>query len=172
MTALINDLLSYTRAAQYEQEPPAHIDAGQVLAEVFDRLRGPIEVAGARVVAEHLPTVVMHKSRLAQQFQNLSSNALKYRGSEPPQIAITAEVRDGWYVFSVSDNGIGIASQFAHQIFGLFKRLHRPDQYSGSGMGLAICQRIVGQYGGRIWLQASDLDKGSTSCFSVPCRNQ
>jgi light-regulated signal transduction histidine kinase (bacteriophytochrome) len=112
--------------------------------------------------------VTMHEGRLAQLFQNLIGNALKYRSKEVPYVQVTADQRDGWSVFSVIDNGIGIESQFAEQIFGLFKRLHPRSQFPGSGIGLAICQRVVEQYGGRIWLEQSELGRGSTFSFSVP----
>jgi light-regulated signal transduction histidine kinase (bacteriophytochrome) len=117
-----------------------------------------------------LPVVAMHESRLAQVLQNLVGNALKYRRSEPPRVHISASEKDGWCVLSVTDNGIGIEPQFADSIFGLFKRLHTRDQYPGSGIGLAICQRIVERYGGRIWLEKSAPAEGSTFCFSVPVR--
>jgi len=119
-----------------------------------------------------LPMVAVHESRLAQLFQNLISNAIKYRGKEAPRIHIAAHQRDGWCVFSVSDNGIGIEAQYAERIFGLFKRLHGRDEYPGSGIGLAICQRVVEQYGGRIWLEQSTPGEGSTFCFSVPSRSR
>jgi PAS domain S-box-containing protein len=170
MSALIQDLLSYSRATKFEEGAPPCVDSGQVLAEVLDSLRGPIEEAGATVIAGELPLVAMHKGRLAQVLQNLVSNAIKYRGKGVPQVRIAAEERDGWCVFSVTDNGIGIAPQFAEQIFGLFKRLHHHDEYPGSGIGLAICQRIVEQYGGRIWLEQSAFGRGSTFCFAVPWR--
>jgi light-regulated signal transduction histidine kinase (bacteriophytochrome) len=105
---------------------------------------------------------------LAQVLQNLISNAIKYRGTDPPRIHLEARRQGNVWVFSVSDNGIGIEEQFSQQIFGLFKRLHTQAQYEGTGMGLAICQRIVEQYGGRIWLANSAPGKGSTFCFSIP----
>ena len=170
MSTLIQDLLSYSRATKFEEGPPPCVDSGQVLAEVLDSLRGPIGEAGASIIAGELPVVAMHKGRLAQIFQNLISNAIKYRGRDVPKVHITGEERDGWCIFSVNDNGIGIAPQFAEQIFGLFKRLHHHDEYPGSGIGLAICQRIVEQYGGRIWLEQSSPGRGSTFCFSIPWR--
>jgi signal transduction histidine kinase len=112
----------------------------------------------------------MHEGRLVRLLQNLVGNALKYRGEPPPRVHLSATERDGWTVFSVADNGIGIDPQYADQIFGLFKRLHSREQYPGSGIGLAICQRIVEQYGGRIWLERSVRGEGSTFCFSIPAR--
>ncbi len=153
MSALIQDLLAYTKATKYAEGQPASVDAEKVLAGVLEYLKGLLEETGATVTSAPLPAIHIHESRLAQLFQNLISNAVKYRGKEAPRVHISADERDGRCVFSVSDNGIGIESQYAEQIFGLFKRLHARDQYPGSGIGLAICQRIVEQYGGRIWLE-------------------
>ena len=172
MSALIQDLLSYSRATKFEEGPPPCVDSKQVLTEVLDSLRGPLEEAGATVIAGELPLVAMHKGRLAQLFQNLISNAIKYRGTAAPRVRISAEEHDGWCLFSVADNGIGIAPEFAEQIFGLFKRLHHQDEYPGSGIGLAICQRVVEQYGGRIWLEKSAPGRGSTFRFAIPWRAQ
>jgi PAS domain S-box-containing protein len=168
MSELISDLLAYTRATKYEEGSPPQIESGAVLKNVLDGLRAAIEEAGAAVVAEGLPVVAMHECRLAQLFQNLISNAIKYRSKEVPCVRVTAERRDGWIVFSVIDNGIGIEPQYAEQIFGLFKRLHPRSEFPGSGIGLAICQRVVEQYGGRIWLEDSAIGRGSTFCFSIP----
>ncbi len=105
---------------------------------------------------------------LTQVFQNLISNSIKYRGEEPPRIHISSQRIDGWCVFSVADNGIGIEPEYGQQIFGLFKRLHGHEEYPGNGIGLAICQWLVEHYGGRIWLEKSELGAGATFCFSVP----
>jgi PAS domain S-box-containing protein len=168
MSALIADLLAYTRATKYEEGEPSRIESSQALESALKSLGGAIQETGATVIAGDLPAVTMHEGRLAQLFQNLIGNALKYRSKEVPYVQVTADQRDGWSVFSVIDNGIGIESQFAEQIFGLFKRLHPRSQFPGSGIGLAICQRVVEQYGGRIWLEQSELGRGSTFCFSVP----
>jgi len=172
MNALVEDLLAYTRATRYAEGPPPRVDSAVVLAGVLESLRGPIEEAGAAVTSSELPAVFIHENRLAQLLQNLISNAIKYRGTEAPRVHVSACVRDGWCVFSVADNGIGIEPQYADQIFELFKRLHGREQYPGSGIGLAICQRIVEQYGGRIWLDTSDPGRGSTFCFAVPSRTR
>jgi PAS domain S-box-containing protein len=170
MHALLDDLLTYTKATKYEEGAAPSVDAGRVLQDVLKSLRGLIEEAGATVTAGDLPVVAMHESRLAQLLQNLISNAIKYRSREVPRVHIAADQRDGWCTFSVVDNGIGIEPQFAEQIFGLFKRLHGRDEYPGSGIGLAICQRVVEQYGGRIWLEQSAPGRGSTFCFALPSR--
>jgi PAS domain S-box-containing protein len=170
MEKLVQDLLAYTNATKYDDGVPPEVDAGRVLAAVLENLKAQLEQAGAVVTQTALPVVAMHESRLAQVLQNLVGNALKYRRSEPPRVHISASEKDGWCVLSVTDNGIGIEPQFADSIFGLFKRLHTRDQYPGSGIGLAICQRIVERYGGRIWLEKSAPAEGSTFCFSVPVR--
>jgi PAS domain S-box-containing protein len=170
MSVLIQDLLAYTRATKYEDGVAPAVEAKNVLSTVLQDLQPAIQETGATVIAEELPIVAIHEGRLAQLFQNLIGNALKYRAQAPPRIDIKADDRDGWCVFSVTDNGIGIEPQFAEQIFGLFKRLHGRDEYPGSGIGLAICQRVVEQYGGRIWLEQSAPGQGSTFCFAIPAR--
>ena len=172
MTALIQDLLAYTRVTKYEEGPPQSVDSGRVLAGVLEDLRVAIEEAGATVVTGEMPQAAMHPTQLAHLFQNLISNAIKYRDKEAPCVQVTGYERDGWCVFSITDNGIGIEPQFTEQIFGLFKRLHGRDEYPGSGIGLAICQRIVEHYGGRIWLEHSEPGRGSTFCFSIPSRQR
>jgi PAS domain S-box-containing protein len=172
MSALIQDLLAYTRATKSEEGPPPSVDSGRVLAGVLQDLRAAIEEAGATVTAGEMPVLAIHPTRLAHVFQNLISNAIKYCSKEAPRVQVAGSERDGWCVFSVMDNGIGIEPQFAEQIFGLFKRLHGREEYPGSGIGLAICQRIVEQYGGRIWLEQSEPGRGSTFCFSIPARTR
>lgn len=169
MSRLIDDLLAYARAAKYEAEEVPVVDAGHILADVLESLRGLIQEAEAIVTAGELPAVAIHEKRLAQLFQNVLSNAIKYRSKlEVPRVHVTAAKRDGWCVFSIVDNGIGMEPEYAKQIFGLFHRLHGRDEYPGSGIGLAICQRVVEHYGGRIWLEQSAPGRGSTFCFSVP----
>jgi PAS domain S-box-containing protein len=170
MSSLLEDLLAYTQATKYEHGSALTVDPAAVLADVLESLRVPIQETGAVITAGKLPAAEIHEGRLAQLFQNLIGNAIKYCNKEVPLVHITAEQRDGWIVFSVADNGIGIESQYAEQIFGLFKRLHSRSKYPGSGIGLAICQRLVEHYGGRIWLERSEPDRGSTFCFSIPAR--
>ena len=168
MSTLIQDLLEYMNAAKSAEGAPPSVDSAGPLAIALNSLRGQIEQVACTVTVDPLPVVPVHESRLAQVFQNLMSNAIKYRREEPPRVHISAAKQDGWWVFSVTDNGIGIELRYADQIFGLFKRLHGRDRFPGSGIGLAICQRIVEHYGGRIWLEKSVLGEGSTFCFSVP----
>jgi len=170
MIVLIEDLLAYTRATKYAEGPLPNVDSGRVIEGVLENLKRLIQDTGATVIYRLLPVVAMHESRLSQIFQNLISNAIKYHGDRAPRVSVSAEERDGWWVFSVTDNGIGIEPQYAERIFGLFKRLHGRDEYPGSGIGLAICQRVVEQYGGRIWLERSAPGEGATFCFSLPVR--
>ena len=171
MNTLIGDLLAYTNARTHEGGPASVVDSGRVLNGVLETLRAPIEESGAQVTAADLPPVAIHEGHLAQIFQNLLGNAIKYRGPEPPRIHVDAAEQNGWHVFSVADNGIGMEPQFQEQIFGLFKRLHSRDQYPGSGLGLAICLRVIEQYGGRIWVERSAPGAGSTFRFSLPSRD-
>ena len=168
MAILLEDLLAYTRATKYEEGPPPGVDWARVAAGGIEIRVRIIEEAGATVTVGEMPSVAIHEIQLTQLFQNLIGNAIKYRGTEVPRVHISADKHDGWCVFSVVDNGIGIEPRYAEQVFGLFKRLHGLDEYPGSGIGLAICQRMVEQYGGRIWLERSIPGEGSTFRFSVP----
>jgi PAS domain S-box-containing protein len=170
MEALIKDLLAYCQATKTIDGAPPVIDSGAVLNEVLKNLSASIEENMAVITCDELPRISIQEIHLSQLFMNLISNALKYRSKEhSPRVHISAiDQNDNW-VFSVSDNGIGIDPQYHTQIFGLFKRLHTSSEYQGSGMGLAICQRILEQYGGRIWVE-SGCGRGSLFRFTVPCR--
>jgi signal transduction histidine kinase len=170
METLIQDLLSYTQAIRHADGPVPLISAEKVLGDVMKTLQNRIEECAGTVTSASLPMVAMHEVHLSQLFQNLIGNALKYRRSEAPCVHLSSSREDGWSVLSVADNGIGIEPRYADQIFELFKRLHPRDQYPGSGIGLAICQRIVEQYGGRIWVEKSASGAGSTFSFAVPDR--
>jgi signal transduction histidine kinase len=170
MEALVQALLTYTQAIRHADGPVPSVSAEKVLSEVVESLKYRIEECGAKVTAAPLPVLTIHEVHLTQLFQNLISNALKYRQPEAPSIHFSAIQEDGWTVLSVADNGIGLELKYADQIFSLFKRLHSGDDYPGSGIGLAICQRIVEQYGGRIWLEKSKPGAGSTFCISIPDR--
>ncbi|MCC6587982.1 MAG: PAS domain S-box protein [Bryobacterales bacterium] len=167
MEMLVRDLLAYTQAAQSER-PATPTPAGEALAHAVANLTGAIVESGARITNDPLPEVRMHATELQQLFQNLVGNAVKYRRPDtPPVIHVTASRNStGWH-FRVIDNGIGIDPQFKERIFGLFKRLHTNDEYSGTGIGLALCQRIVERHHGRIWVE-SELGKGSEFHFTLP----
>jgi PAS domain S-box-containing protein len=166
LITLINDLLTYTRAGLIEGKMTT-ADASAALQHALASLAEAIRENNATVTYDKLPQVSMGESHLQQVFQNLIGNALKYRSETPPQIEISAAYHGGAWRFSVRDNGIGIDAPYKEVIFGVFKRLHRDQKYGGTGIGLAICQRVVERYGGRIWVESS-LGKGSTFFFTVP----
>jgi PAS domain S-box-containing protein len=167
MELLVRDLLAYTKISLL-QEPDQEEDANQALADALANLGGAIEQSNAQVTHKVLPAVRIHAIHLQQLFQNLIGNSIKYRDPQrSPVVHVTAERRNETWVFSVQDNGIGIAPEFKEQIFGLFTRLHNSQRYSGTGIGLAICHRIVERYHGRIWVE-SEPGRGSTFRFSIP----
>jgi signal transduction histidine kinase len=168
MDALLLDLLAYLRVADMLPAESAPIDTAGVLEKARANLSGMIKDSGAEICSElSLPRVRVEEIHMLQLFQNLIGNAIKYRSERPPKIRISF-TRDGaWRKFCVQDNGIGIAPEYREQVFGIFKRLHNRAEYPGTGIGLAICQKIVDRYGGRIWVE-SEPGKGSTFCFTVP----
>lgn len=167
MQELVSDLLSYAQIINADLVPES-TEGDKALRESLANLDGAVRSSGATVEAGPLPTVSVHRMHLQQLFQNLIGNAIKYRSKDRvPHIRVAAEQRDGVWQFSISDNGIGIKPEYRETVFGLFKRLHGGDEYSGTGIGLAICQRIVDRYGGRIWLE-SELGEGSTFFFTLP----
>jgi len=168
MQTLLEDLLSYTRATRQEDGPVPMLDSGKVLETVLQHLKASLDLCHARVEISPLPSLAVHEIHLVQLFHNLLGNALKYHGAEDTYVQISAVESEGYHVFSISDNGLGIDPRFGDQIFGLFKRLHTREEYPGSGIGLAICKRIVEQYGGRIWLQRSQPGGGSVFSFALP----
>lgn len=167
MEMLVRDLLAYTQVSKLEA-PRESVDANEVLAATLADLSQTLAASGAGVTCDPLPRVRVHATHLRQLFQNLIANAVKYRKPDcPPAVHVTGARRDGVCVLEVRDNGIGIAPEYQEQVFGLFKRLHTGDEYSGTGIGLALCQRIVERYHGRIWVE-SEPGQGSTFTFTVP----
>jgi PAS domain S-box-containing protein len=167
MENLVRDLLTYTKVTRLDSAPDVS-DANEALAVTLSTLANSIAESGAQVVSETMPKLPVAPMHLQQLFQNLIGNAIKYRHPERrPMVRIAAERRQGHWLFSVADNGIGINPEYKESIFGLFKRLHTDDQYSGTGIGLAICQRIVDRYDGRIWVE-SQPGEGSTFQFILP----
>ena len=167
MQQLIQDLLLFSRAVSNERRDAAvHsiADLNICFEKALVTLATRVNESHAIVAAENLPKVRGEESQLTQVFQNLLSNALKYRNeTEPPRIQISAQQHDDQWTISVQDNGIGFEPQYAERIFGLFKRLHK-DEYPGTGLGLAICQRVIERYGGRIWAEG-ELGKGASFHF-------
>jgi hypothetical protein len=167
MELLIRDLLEYTQVTKLEA-PVEPVDAGEAIATALADLNGAIVESGATVTSDALPSLRVHSTHLKQLFQNLIGNAIKYRGAgRTPVVHVSAEKKGGFWEFSVRDNGIGIDPEYKEQIFGMFTRLHRGEEYSGTGIGLAICQRIVERYHGRIWVD-SEPRCGSTFRFALP----
>lgn len=167
MELLIRDLLTYTHVMKFET-PAEPADAGVALKAALANLEGAVVEAGASITSDPLPSLWVHATHLQQLFQNLVGNAIKYRSRDrPPTVHVRADRENGYWNFAVSDNGIGINSAYKETIFGLFKRLHTSDEYSGTGIGLAICHRIVDRYNGRIWVE-SEPGRGSTFRFTLP----
>ena len=169
MQALINDLLAFsrvgTRPAAFEQT-----NAGAVLDRILLDLGPAIEAVDGRVTHDPLPTVEVDAMQLGQVFQNLVGNALKFhRPGEPPRVHVSARHGEGEWIFSVADNGIGIAPEYAERIFVLFQRLHSRLEHPGTGIGLAICKKIVERRGGRIWMESTP-GEGSVFHFTIPDR--
>jgi signal transduction histidine kinase len=164
---LIRDLLEYSRAGR-GQLALEEVAAGELVARALDALAGPIEAAHARVTVERLPVVLVDRAGVARVFQNLIGNAVKFGAAgRPTEVRISAEREDGLWRFSIADNGIGMKPEDAERIFQPFKRLHGEDSYPGTGIGLAICERIVTQHGGRIDV-ASRPGEGSVFSFTLP----
>ena len=163
---LVNDLLLFTQAASIVEEIPEPCPPEKAIEGALAALREAIRESGAVVTCHKLPPVRVREVHLQQLFQNLIGNAIKYR-REKPRVHISAAEQSGHWVFSVKDNGIGFDPVYNEQVFGIFKRLHTSKQYSGTGMGLAICQRIVQRYRGRIWAN-SEIGKGSEFYFAIP----
>jgi signal transduction histidine kinase len=163
MQSLVSDLLAFSRVGQGGREREL-VDLDDALATAKLSLEESIESAGGRVIADALPSVHGDRSQLTSLFQNLIANAIKFHGSEPPVVHIGADRRNGELELSVSDNGIGIEREYAERIFLIFQRLHARDAYEGSGIGLAMCRKIVEYHGGRIWL---DTDYARGACFRL-----
>jgi signal transduction histidine kinase len=166
MQNLINDLLIYSRVQTTEQVF-REVDSSHAVEMALANLKLAIEESGATIHCESLPTIEGDTSQLLQLFQNLLGNALKFRSKELPSIRISAAQRDNTWQFAVSDNGVGLDMQFADRIFLIFQRLHSRDMYPGSGIGLAVCKKIVQRHGGCIWVE-SELGQGSTFYFTIP----
>jgi len=166
MERLVHDLLTYSRTIHSEVAEPSEIDSGDALRAALLNLEPQIQASGAIIESDGLPVMVGDRGRLTQIFQNLIGNALKYRASDAPHIVIRAERNSDQWIFSVRDNGIGIHADYHEMIFNPFKRLHG-HHYPGSGVGLAICRRIIERAGGRIWVD-SEPEHGATFFFSIP----
>lgn len=171
MSALVKDLLAYARITT-EIERPSSIALDEDLEAALTQLAQAIEESGATVTHDPLPTMQVDRGQMVRLFQNLVGNALKYRNpGEPPRIHVGAEQAAEEWVISVQDNGIGFDSKYASSIFAPFKRLHSAVEYPGTGVGLAICRRIVEGHGGRIWAESAP-GEGATFRFTLPAKGQ
>jgi len=164
---LIRDLLEYSRAGRRPLALEA-VPAGELVGRALEALAGPIAEAHARVTVESLPVVTVDRASLTRVFQNLVGNAVKFAAPDrPSEVAIGADHEDVMWRFWVRDNGIGMDPADAQRIFAPFKRLHGEEAYPGTGIGLAICDRVVTQHGGRIWV-TSRPGEGSEFSFTIP----
>jgi len=166
MHDLVDALLEYSRAGEVAEPAVEPVRVDKVVRDAITNLQSAIAETHALVSFGQLPVVTANPLHLAQLFQNLISNALKYRSDRPPCVTVTALEQDKQWMFTVEDNGIGIEPEYQAQIFGIFKRLHGAE-YPGTGIGLAICKKIVDRHGGSIWVE-SEVDKGSRFSFTLP----
>ena len=170
MQGLIRDLLSYSRAG-VSTGAMQRTSCEDALARAVKNLQATIEASQAIVDHDPLPAINTDGTQLVQVFQNLIANAIKYRGAELPHIHISAREAGKEWIFAVRDNGMGIEPQYFDRIFVIFQRLHGQKEYQGTGIGLAMCKKILDRLGGRIWVE-SQLTKGSTFYFALPAGEQ
>jgi two-component system CheB/CheR fusion protein len=166
MQRLIEDLLMYAEVGR-EEKAMAPTNCAAILDEVRADLEAPIRENAAQIESGTLPTVQAYPVEIRQLFQNLIGNAVKFRGATPPHIQINAKREGAFWLFSVADNGIGIEEAHRERIFAMFQRLHDRGRYPGTGIGLAVCRKIVSRLGGSIWVE-SEVGKGSAFYFTIP----
>jgi light-regulated signal transduction histidine kinase (bacteriophytochrome) len=165
MRGLIDDLLTYSRVSRLGK-PFEQTNLESTLDAVLKNLQVSIAENDAVVTHDKLPVVIADGGQLVQLLQNLIGNAIKFHGKEAPRVHVSAQVKENEYLFSVRDNGIGIAPEYIDRLFKIFQRLHTREEYPGSGIGLAVCKKIVERHGGRIWIE-SQMGKGSTIYFTL-----
>jgi light-regulated signal transduction histidine kinase (bacteriophytochrome) len=171
MHGLIRDLLTYSRAGA-NGKTLREISCDDALNKAITNLQATVEQSGAVVTHDSLPKVTTDGTQLAQVFQNLVGNAIKYRRAEAPRVHVSATKHNGSeWIFSVRDNGLGIDPRYFERIFILFQRLHGRNEFEGTGIGLAICRKILERMGGRIWVE-SQPGEGSTFYFTLPERDE
>jgi light-regulated signal transduction histidine kinase (bacteriophytochrome) len=166
MQVMIDDLLQYSRVTT-RGKPFEKVDMEQILLTVLNNLKVAIEECKAKLTHDTLPTIIADRIQMERLLQNLLANAIKYRGDRNPNVHISVKKRKGEYIFSIQDNGIGIKEKYQEQIFGIFQRLHSREEYSGTGIGLAVCKKTVQRHGGKIWVESPGEGKGSTFYFTL-----
>ena len=166
MQRLINDLLDFSRVST-RGKPLERTDVSEVLANVRSNLSVAIEESGALVTMDVMPVISADAGQLSQLLQNLVGNGIKFRNGGSPLVHVSVVEREHQWEFSVRDNGIGIEQQYFDRIFVIFQRLHTKGDYPGTGIGLALCRRIVERHGGKIWVESKP-DEGSTFYFTIP----
>ena len=166
MDKMINDLLEYSRIGNQEREFE-YLQSEKLLETVLMNLKSVIEDTNTIITHDPLPLIFANEQMMIQLFQNLISNSIKYHGEKSPKIHISADNVNDEYIFAVKDNGIGIDQNHLERIFTIFQRLHTREEYEGTGIGLAIVQKIVQKHHGKIWVE-SELGKGTTFYFTIP----
>jgi light-regulated signal transduction histidine kinase (bacteriophytochrome) len=169
MEKLISDLLDFSRVEARGADFFTSTNCDDALDDAIRNLLSLIQDSGAQITREGLPTVNGDPVQLIRLFQNLLVNSIKYRSEAPPEIHVSAERSNDEWIISVKDNGIGIEPQYAEKVFGIFRVLQARDKSSGSGMGLAICRKIVSRHNGKIWVD-STLGHGATFRFTLPAK--
>ena len=169
MQAMIDSLLDYARVGT-RQKPMESTDFNDVYEQAIKNLRTSIDECQAQITTTNLPTLIADEAQMIHVFQNLIGNALKFRGDDSPRVEVCAEQTNGQWLFSVRDNGIGIKPNYRERVFAIFQRLHTREEYAGTGIGLAICQRIIERHDGRIWVE-SEPGVGSIFYFTIPLKD-
>lgn len=175
MQTLIQDLLTFSRCGRSDMGSEIS-DCNLILQRALDRLAAVVEEAHARITWDPLPVLPVNRSQMEHVFQNLISNAVKFRGKEDPVVHISAQAKEGEWEFAVRDNGIGIAPENVDMIFAVFKRLHTREEYPGNGIGLSLCKKIIERHRGKIWVEANasqpNTASGATFRFTLPAKEQ
>ena len=169
LDAMIQDILVYSKITNKERNLK-HVNINKVIEQTHLNLKAAIDENNAEIMYKNLPSLFIDEQLMIQLFQNLISNAIKYRAEECPKIQISADKEDNQWLFGVKDNGIGISKNHLEKIFTIFQRLHTHEEYEGTGIGLAIAQKIVHQHGGQIWAESQPGD-GTSFYFTIPTKN-
>jgi light-regulated signal transduction histidine kinase (bacteriophytochrome) len=170
MQQLISDLLAYSRVTT-RGEAFGEVNCEDITDKALANLEVAITESGAAITRDSLPEVNGDRTQLLQLFQNLIGNAIKFHGDKPPRVHVSCGREKDEWIFSVKDNGIGIDPKYGESIFVIFKRLHGRDEYPGTGIGLAICRKVIERHGGRIWVE-SEPGSGATFYFTIPVAGQ